>query len=255
MESSLHRDETTPLSQADKIHDYAVSLINEGVGWLQQKIPVMVEALGRFATNSIGGVLGIFGALISLILVPIFLFFFLLKSPVIKERWSYYLPLPPSPLKEEVVSLLLEINKIIITFFRGQLVVSLIDGAMIAVALMIFVHLDFALLVGLMVGILGIIPYAGIIICWIPTLLIAVAQFGDWWHPLLVTFIFLVANNIDGIFVSPRIVGHSVGLHPLLIILSVFTWSILLGGLLGALLAVPLTATLIVLLRRYVWEK
>lgn len=126
---------------------------------------------------------------------------------------------------------------------------------MIATALIIFVHLDFALLLGIMVGILGLIPYAGIIICWIPAVLIAAAQFGDWWHPLLVTFIFLIANNIDGIFVSPRIVGHSVGLHPLTIILSVFTWSILLGGLLGAILAVPLTASLLVLLRRYVWKE
>ena len=119
---------------------------------------------------------------------------------------------------------------------------------------MFFVHLDFAALIGLMVGILGLIPYAGIIICWIPSLLIAAAQFGDWWHPLLVTAIFLVANNLDSILISPKIVGKSVGLHPLLVILSVFTWSIVLGGLLGALLAVPLTASLFVILRRYVWR-
>jgi predicted PurR-regulated permease PerM len=255
MESAEHREQGVALTQPDKIHDYSVSLITQGMTWLQQKIPTMVEALGRFATTSIGGVFGIFGTLISFILVPILLFFFLLKSPVIQECWSYYLPLPPSPLKEEVVSLLLEINHIIITFFRGQLMVSLVDGAMIAVALMFFVHLDFAPLLGLLVGVLGLVPYAGIIICWIPAVLIAAAQFGDWWHPLLVTVIFLVANNIDGIFISPKIVGHSVGLHPIMIILSVFTWSIILGGLLGALLAVPLTATLMVFLRRYVWEK
>lgn len=255
MESSQYREEGVVLTRSRNIHDYAVSLINEGMTWLQQKIPTMVEALGRLASNSIGGVFGIFGTLISFILIPILLFFFLLKSPVIKERWSYYLPLPPSPFKKEVVSLLLEINKIIITFFRGQLVVSLVDGALIATALVLFVHLDFAPLIGLMVGILGIIPYAGIIICWMPALLIAAAQFGDWWHPLLVTLIFLIANNLDGIFISPRIVGHSVGLHPIIIILSVFAWSIVLGGLLGALLAVPLTATLIVFLKRYVWEK
>ncbi len=251
LESSQHRNEAQPSS----VHDYAASLITEGIQWIQQKIPTMVNALGHFLKNSIGGVFGIFGTLASFILVPIVLFFFLLESPAIKARWSNYLPLPSSPLKNEIASLLLEINNIIITFFRGQLLVSLVDGAMIAVALIIFVHLDFALLLGIMVGILGLIPYAGIIICWIPAVLIAAAQFGDWWHPLLVTFIFLIANNIDGIFVSPRIVGHSVGLHPLTIILSVFTWSILLGGLLGAILAVPLTASLLVLLRRYVWKE
>lgn len=250
LESSQHRSEAQP----SNVHDYAASLITEGIQWLQQKIPVVVNALGHFLKNSIGGVFGIFGTLASLILVPIVLFCFLLEGPAIQANWSNYLPLPPSPLKNEIASLLLEINNIIIDFFRGQLLVSLVDGAMIAAALMIFVHLDFALFIGILVGILGLIPYAGIIICWIPAVLIAAAQFGDWWHPLLVTFVFLIANNIDGIFVSPRIVGHSVGLHPLTIILSVFTWSILLGGLLGAILAVPLTASLLVLLRRYVWN-
>ncbi|MFI0347762.1 MAG: AI-2E family transporter [Chthoniobacterales bacterium] len=243
------------LTQAGKIHDYSVSLINEGISWLQQKIPDVVNALGKLAKNSIGGVFGIFGTLISFILIPILLFFFLLEAPSIKKNWSSYLPLKASPIKEEIVSLLLEINRSIIFFFRGQLLVSLVDGALIAAALIIFVHLDFSLLIGLMVGILGLIPYAGIIICWIPAILIATAQFGDWWHPLLVTIIFLAANNIDGIFISPKIVGQSVGLHPLTIILSVVTWSILLGGLLGALLAVPLTASLMVIMRRYVWDQ
>ncbi len=253
MQASPSHNAEIPLTQLDKVHDYIVNLINEGINWLQKKIPTIVETLGHVAKSSIGGVFGIFGMLISLILVPILLFFFLLESPSIEKEWSHYLPLPPSVFKDEIVSLLLEINNTIIDFFRGQLLVSLVDGAMIAAALMIFVHLDFAALLGLMVGILGIIPYAGIIICWIPALLIAAAQFGDWWHPLLVTIIFLVANNIDGIFISPRIVGHSVGLHPIIVILSVLTWSIVLGGLLGALLAVPLTASCMVLLRRYVW--
>jgi predicted PurR-regulated permease PerM len=253
MEATQSRSEQLPLTQLDKIHDYTVSLMSEAITWLQQKIPTLVEALGHLAKSSIGGVFGIVGTLISLILVPILLFFFLLESQSIKKYWSDYLPLPPSAFKEEVVSLLLEINNTIIYFFRGQLLVTLVDGAMIAVALMIFVHLDFAALLGLMVGILGLIPYAGIIICWFPAVIIAAAQFGDWWHPLLVTIIFLVANNLDSIVISPRIVGKSVGLHPVVVILSVFTWSIVLGGLLGALLAVPLTASLFVILRRYVW--
>jgi predicted PurR-regulated permease PerM len=56
-------------------------------------------------------------------------------------------------------------------------------------------------------------------------------------------------------FIAPKIVGDSVGLHPLTVILSVLAWSLILGGLLGALLAVPLTATLKVLLKRYFWDK
>jgi predicted PurR-regulated permease PerM len=106
-----------------------------------------------------------------------------------------------------------------------------------------------------MVGVLGLIPYIGMMITWLPAVIIAGAQFQDWAHPFWVTVIFIVANNIDGMVVAPKIVGDSVGLHPLTVILSVLAWSLILGGLLGALLAVPLTATLKVLLKRYFWDK
>jgi predicted PurR-regulated permease PerM len=92
-------------------------------------------------------------------------------------------------------------------------------------------------------------------LCLIPAMLIALAQYGDLMHPFWVLVIFVVANNIDGILISPKIIGTSVGLHPMTVIVSVFAWTIVLGGLLGALLAVPLTATLKVLLRRYFWDK
>jgi predicted PurR-regulated permease PerM len=92
-------------------------------------------------------------------------------------------------------------------------------------------------------------------ICYIPAVIIAAAQFGDWTHPLIVTAIFILANNIDGMFIAPKIVGESVGLHPLTVIVSVLAWSLILGGLLGALLAVPLTATIKVLLKRYFWDR
>jgi predicted PurR-regulated permease PerM len=85
--------------------------------------------------------------------------------------------------------------------------------------------------------------------------LIAAFQFGDWTHPLLVTATFIVIQNLEGMFYAPRIVGKSVGLHPMTVIVSIFVWGLLIGGLLGPLLAVPLTATVKVLLARYVWGR
>jgi len=99
------------------------------------------------------------------------------------------------------------------------------------------------------------IPYIGIIVCWVPAVLIAAFQFGDGWHPLWVTVIFIVIQNLEGMFYAPRIVGKSVGLHPMTVIVSIFVWGLLLGGLLGPILAVPLTATVKVLLARYVWGR
>jgi predicted PurR-regulated permease PerM len=72
---------------------------------------------------------------------------------------------------------------------------------------------------------------------------------------LYVTLIFLAIQNLEGMFYAPRIVGNSVGLHPMTVIVSIFVWGLLIGGLLGPILAVPLTATLKVLLARYVWGR
>ena len=69
----------------------------------------------------------------------------------------------------------------------------------------------------------------------------------------MVTIIFIGVQNLEGLFYAPRIVGNSVGLHPMTVIVSIFIWGLLIGGLLGPLLAIPLTATIKVLLARYVW--
>jgi hypothetical protein len=169
--------------------------------------------------------------------------------------WSEYLPIRDSPFKQEVVSVLLEINVYLKAFFRGQLLVSSIDAVLIGSSLYFILHLDFAFFVGLLVLVLTFIPYLGIILCYIPALLIAVVQFGDWQHPFYAVLIMFVAQTLEGTIISPYIVGDAVGLHPMTVIISVFGWSLLLNGPIGAILAVPLSATVKVLLRRYVWEK
>ncbi len=251
--SIFHRSENAE-DPPDQFTEFATKTINDGTAWLQQKVPDLAVESGRFLQRSIGGFLGVFGFLLSMILVPIFLFFFLKDSPAIAQNWSRYLPMRASPLKSEIVSLLSEINSYLISFFRGQLLVSFIEGIFIATALL-FMRLEFGLLIGLMVAVLGIVPYLGSIMSCGVAILIALAQFGDWGHPLAVLIIFIISNNLTGFFVAPKIVGDSVGLHPLTVIISVLAWSLILGGLLGALLAVPLTATLKVLLKRYFWDR
>ncbi len=230
--------------------------------WVQTTAPVVARNVWHFITSSVGGFLGVFGFLLSLIIVPVYLWYFLIEAPNISSSWHEYVPLQKSAFKDEVVSTLGEINGYLIAFFRGQLLVSLINGTATGIGLMI-VGLDFGLLIGLMLCVLGLIPYLGIIMCWVPAVVIASVQVGGtwiphehWWvFPLVVSCIFIVVQQIDGLFVTPKIVGESVGLHPMTVIFSVFAWSLLMGGLLGAILAVPMTATLKVLLRRYVWEK
>lgn len=229
--------------------------------WAKTTLPKLPEMVWKFVKSSVGGFLGVFGFVLSFIIVPLYLYYFLIESARIQESWSDYLPLRASAFKDEVVSCLNEINSYLIAFFRGQLFVSVINGIATGIGLAV-VGLDFGLLIGLALCVAGIIPYLGIALCWIPAVIIGAVQGGSalipgdpWWvMPLVVTIIFAVVQQIDALFITPRIVGEAVGLHPMTVIASVLVWGLLLGGLLGAILAVPLTASVKVLFQRYVWR-
>ena len=228
--------------------------VEEQMPKLQDALPTLLEKLWEILKKSIGGFLGATGFLLSLILVPVYLFFLLKEKPRIEQRWTDYLPLRASPLKDEVAEVLSQINSYVVAYFRGQLLVCLVDGILIGTALTIF-GLNFAAVIGAMVVVLTMIPYIGIIICWVPAVLIATFQWGDWMHPIIVTVIFIIIQNLEGLFYAPRIVGNYVGLHPMTVIVSIFVWGLIIGGVIGPLLAVPLTATLKVLFGRYVWGR
>ena len=289
-----------------KADDYS----ERGVESILEKGPQIAGNIGEWIWGKVRGAFGFFGYLLGLLLVPIYLFYFMREGHRISETWTDYLPLRASKFKDEVVGSLTEINGYLISFFRGQMVVSLIDGALVAIALSIM-GLPYALLIGVFLAILGLIPYIGNLLVMIPAILIAVAHYGAtemgvvegnavpevgavselvlesngktvekvvtevaadgsqvevlinawnwlpnvWVYPLIVLLIFITLQQINGLVTAPKIVGDSVGLHPLTVIFSVLFWSLLLGGLLGALLAVPLTAAVKVLFRRYLWEK
>lgn len=242
----------TKLTSADRqrIQDW----VQKQLPALEKQLPDLIGKLWSLVKSSVGGFLGVTGFLLSLVMVPIYSFFLLKERPSIERRWKEYLPLRNSPLKDEVATALSQINSYVIAYFRGQLLVCLVDGLLIGVALTIY-GLNFAPLIGLIVVPLTMIPYLGIILCWIPAVVISAAQWADWWHPFWVTVIFLAVQNLEGLFYAPRIVGNSVGLHPMTVIVSIFIWGLLIGGLLGPLLAIPLTATIKVLLARYVWGR
>jgi predicted PurR-regulated permease PerM len=207
--------------------------------------------------------LGFLGFILGMIMVPVYLFFFLKHSASIREHWHEYVPLRASRFKTELVSTLQEINGYLISFFRGQVVVGVIDGFLVGIALFFF-DLPYALLIGVFMAILGIIPYIGNIICLIPACIIAYLHaqsspvpfdLEPWPYVGFVVLIFAGVQQINSLVTAPKIVGDSVGLHPLTVIFSMLFWSLVLGGFVGALLAVPLTAAVKVVFSRYFWEK
>lgn len=245
----------------------------ENTPFSQQKLGYLLNANASQISSTIfrwlrgaTKVFGILGYTIGFAMVPIYLFYFLRESASIKQHWHKYVPLKASKFKNEVIDALTEINSYLISFFRGQVLVALIDGLLVGIALMIF-QLPHALIIGLFLGILGIIPFIGNILCMIPACVIAFIHFSSdnaphqwlgsspWAYVGAVIAIFLIVQQINSLVTAPKIVGDSVGLHPMTVIFSMLFWSLLLGGFLGALLAVPLTAAVKVLIRRYVWER
>jgi predicted PurR-regulated permease PerM len=207
-------------------------------------------------------ILGFLGLVLGMIMVPVYLFFFLKDSAAIREHWHDYVPLKASRFKTELVDTLQEINGYLISFFRGQVIVAVIDGLLVGIALTIF-GLPYGFLIGVFMAILGVIPYIGNILCLIPACIIAYlhaqgsAPFGmsPWAYVGCVVAIFVVVQQINSLVTAPKIVGDSVGLHPLTVIFSMLFWSLVLGGFIGALLAVPMTAAVKVLFRRFIWVR
>ncbi|MCL5098075.1 MAG: AI-2E family transporter [Candidatus Omnitrophica bacterium] len=218
--------------------------------WLTKTLPVISTwVLARMAQVASWA-----GLVIGLALVPIYLYYFLLEKQGIADNWTDYLPLRESRVKEEVVFVLTAINDHLIVFFRGQILVALCDGVLLTLGFLAL-GLKYALILGLVAGLLSIVPYLGVMISIIPATGLALAQFGDWLHPLLVLAVFVLVQMLEGFVISPKIIGDRVGLHPLTIILAVMVGTTLLGGILGGVLAIPLTAALRVLMFRYVWRK
>jgi predicted PurR-regulated permease PerM len=208
----------------------------------------------RFLPKALSWVAAWFGILVGLALVPIYAFYLLLEKQGIRSKWTNYLPVKDSSFKDELVFILQSINDYLIAFFRGQVLVAICDGILYGVGFLL-IGLPYALLLGAAAMVLTIIPFIGAIIIFVTAMLIALVQFGDWKHPLLVLMVFVVVQLLEGVVISPRIMRGRVGLHPLTIIIAVMVGTTLLGGVLGGVLAIPLTAVIRVLMARYVWKR
>lgn len=219
-------------------------------GWLATVVPGVLSWLAGQA----GKLASWLGLLVGFALVPIYVFFFLLEKQGIAAHWTEYLPVSDSRFKTELVWLVSNINDALIVFFRGQVLVALCDGVLYALGFWL-IGLPYALLLGVVASVLTIIPFLGAIVTCGAALLIAFMTFGDWQHPALVLVVFAIVQGIEGWVIQPKIIGDRVGMHPLTIIIALMVGTAVLGGILGAILAIPVTAVLRAVLLRYVWRR
>lgn len=224
--------------------------LQKAAGWLAEGF----REAGPWLWRQAGHVASWFGVLAGLALIPVYAFYFLLEKKSIASTWTDYLPVADSRFKEELVFMLNSTNNYLIAFFRGQMLVAMCDGALYGLGFLA-IGLPYAILIGAMAVFLTMLPFLGAIVTCAAALVIALVQFGDWQHPLLVLLVFGLVQTLEGLVISPRIMGGRVGLHPVAIIIAVMAGTTLLGGLLGGVLAIPLTAALRVAMSRYVWNK
>jgi predicted PurR-regulated permease PerM len=183
----------------------------------------------------VGGVFGVFGAILNLFLLIIVSIYLLID----KERITgAALGMIPDTVRGQVVELLEAVERAVVKFVKGQLLLSGIMGV-VGWAIAFFTGTNYALLIGLWVGLTEFIPVLGAFLGAIPAVVIALIASPV--KALIVAGLFLVAQQIEGNILVPKIMGGSVGVHPLWVLFAVLTGTAL-YGIVGAIFALPVVA-------------
>jgi predicted PurR-regulated permease PerM len=206
----------------------------------QQAGGIASTVLGKVTSSG----LAIVGFLGSLALLPVVTFYFMRDWDQMIGRLRALLPRHVEP---TVSRLARESDLVLGAFLRGQLAVMLLLGLIYSVGLWL-VGLDLALLIGIIAGLVSFVPYLGVIVGGGMALIAAAIQYQDFMHPLLVLGVFVLGQFLEGFLLTPKIVGDSVGLHPVAVIFAILAGGTLFGFL-GVLLALPVAAVGMVLLR------
>jgi predicted PurR-regulated permease PerM len=211
-------------------------------GFIQSNAPPAGQVL-RGATGFIGGVFGAFGTVLNLVLMLIVSIYLLLDRERITRA---ALGAIPHTVRDHAVELFHAVERTLIKYLRGQLTLCAIMGV-IGAAIAFFVIGRYALVIGLWVGLTEIIPVIGAFLGAIPAVLIALFV-GGFYKALIVAGLFLVAQQIEGNVLVPRIMGGSVGVHPLWVLFATLAATAL-YGIVGAIFAVPMVAIVAATLR------
>lgn len=226
--------------------------LSENFWQLEHLKALFAEHLGR--TTGIAGQLlsratasgmAMLGWLGNLLLVPVVSFYLLRDWDILVAKLRALLPRRREKL---IVQLVGECHEVLGAFLRGQLLVMLALGAVYALGLML-VGLDLGLLVGVLAGLASIVPYMGFVVGIGTALIAALFQFGTDPSALVgVVAVFVVGQMLEGMLLTPLLVGDRIGLHPVAVIFAILAGGQLFGFT-GVLLALPVAAVIMVLLR------
>lgn len=217
---------------------------------LKQTIVTSWREVGGFAGNIASGIskssVVLLSWLANLVLVPVVTFYLLRDWDVMMSKIRHLLP---RAAEKTVVKLAKECDDVLGQFLRGQVTVMVALGIVYTVGLWI-VGLDLALLVGMIAGLVSFVPYLGFIVGIVLAGIAAIMQFGDVTFLLYVAIVFGIGQALEGMLLTPLLVGDKIGLHPVAVIFAVMAGGQLFGFV-GVLLALPVAAVIVVLLRHF----
>jgi len=212
---------------------------------LAQIAGVIQEKGGELAQGLISSALGVISAAVFIVVVPVVAFYMLMDWDHMVARLDGLLPRDHAPVIRKLAT---EVDGVLAAFVRGQLTVCLLLGSFYSVALML-AGLQFGLVVGAIAGAITFIPYVGSLVGGALAIGLALFQFwGDWLSIGLIAAIFVAGQFFEGNVLTPKLVGESVGLHPVWLLFALSAFGSLFGFV-GMLVAVPVAAALGVLTR------
>lgn len=200
------------------------------------------------ATGAIKGGLAIFNLLTLALITPVVAFYLLRDWDRIIAKIDSWLPEPTAVVVREQAQ---KVDSVLAGFVRGQLLVSTCMGVLYGTGWAI-VGLDFAIVLGVLAGVMSFVPFVGALFAALVAVALAIGQWGfDLIQIALVAGVFFVVQTIEGAFLTPRLIGGRVGLHPVWVLFAVFAGGEI-AGFVGVLVAVPAAAAIAVLVRFYI---
>lgn len=233
--------QTFPTLEIPQTFDDVKNIDTEGLG---DKLGPVVAFSKDMLGNIFKSGMAIIGFISFLALMPIIAFYLLIDwSRVVAKIYG----LMPKRNASRIQNMLNEIDQSLAGFIRGQLMVCAILGGFYAIALSLL-GLNYGFFVGVAAGVLSIIPFVGSAFGLVASVGLAFYQFGGWEYPLAALAIFVFGQVVEGNYLTPKLVGNSIGLHPLWVIFALMAGGMLLG-IVGMIIAIPVAAIIAVLIR------
>ena len=220
-------------------------ILNEGLSRFGELPMKALQFSGKLLWGSISNLFNIILMVANLVIIPVVMFYLLRDFDSINEK---LLALVPPRFQIKTKETVVEIDQVLSSFVRGQLMVVGLMGVMYAIGLFLC-DTPMSLSLGLMAGLVNLVPYLGLVLGFAPAALLTFMHTQEWIPVVGVAGVFAFVQAMEGMVITPRVVGENIGLHPVAVIFAVLLGGELFG-LVGMILGVPIVAVLNVLVSR-----